>query len=131
MVVFALCKLSTSKDFKVISPCLFKVACNSIACTLLKLSRLMGKPTTWFPNRSDTNQAAQSQKQARSLKFWNIVEEESYYPSSENKGADQLRGYREADLHLCFRLCRFTAKLICIFVFAYADCWFSHEAAQI
>ena len=24
----------------------------------------------------------------------------------ENKGADQLRGYREADLHLCFRLCR-------------------------
>ena len=27
-----------------------------------------------------------------------------YYPSSENKGADQLRGYREADLHLCFRL---------------------------
>ena len=26
-----------------------------------------------------------------------------YYPSSEsNKGADQLRGYREADLRLCF-----------------------------
>ena len=29
-----------------------------------------------------------------------------YYLSSENKGADQLRGYREADLRLCFRLCR-------------------------
>ena len=29
-----------------------------------------------------------------------------YHPSSENKGADQLRGYREADLRLCFRLCR-------------------------
>ena len=29
-----------------------------------------------------------------------------YYPSSENKGADQLRGYREADLRLCFRLGR-------------------------
>ena len=27
-----------------------------------------------------------------------------YYPSSENKGADQLRGYREADLRLCFRI---------------------------
>ena len=27
-----------------------------------------------------------------------------HYPSSENKGADQLRGYREADLRLCFRL---------------------------
>ena len=25
---------------------------------------------------------------------------------SENKGADQLRGYREADLRLCFRICR-------------------------
>ena len=34
------------------------------------------------------------------------MEEELYYPSSENKGADQLRGYREADLRLCFRLCR-------------------------
>ena len=29
-----------------------------------------------------------------------------YYPCSENKGADQLRGYREADLRLCFRLCK-------------------------
>ena len=60
----------------------------------------------WFPNRSDTNQAAQSQKQARSLKFRIYEEEEVYYPCSENKGADQLRGYREADLRLCFRLCR-------------------------
>ena len=25
---------------------------------------------------------------------------------NENKGADQLRGYREADLRLCFRICR-------------------------
>ena len=24
-----------------------------------------------------------------------------------------------------------TTKLICTFVFAYADCWFSHVAAQI
>ena len=24
-----------------------------------------------------------------------------------------------------------TVKLICVFVFAYADCWFSHEAAHI
>ena len=28
--------------------------------------------------------------------------EELYYLCSENKGADQLRGYREADLRLCF-----------------------------
>ena len=25
---------------------------------------------------------------------------------SENKGADQLRGYREADLRLCFHICK-------------------------
>ena len=29
-----------------------------------------------------------------------------YYPFSENKGADQLRGYREADLRLFFRICK-------------------------
>ena len=65
----------------------------------------MEKPTMWFPNRSDTNQAVQAQKRARSLKFRILVEEELHYPSSENIGADQLRGYRKADLRLCFRLC--------------------------
>ena len=60
----------------------------------------------WFPNRSDTNRPVQAQKRAKSLKFRIKVEEELYYPSSENKGADQLRGYREADLRLCFRLCK-------------------------
>ena len=29
-----------------------------------------------------------------------------YYPYSENKGADQLRSYPEADLCLCFRICK-------------------------
>ena len=29
-----------------------------------------------------------------------------YYPCSENKDDDQLRGYREADLRLCFRPCK-------------------------
>ena len=62
----------------------------------------MGKPTKWFTTRSDTNRHVQLQKQARSLKFWSYVEEELYYPSSENKGADN----READLRLCFRLCK-------------------------
>ena len=28
------------------------------------------------------------------------------YPSSENKGADQLGSYREAYLRLCFRICK-------------------------
>ena len=58
-----------------------------------------------FSNRSDTNRPVQSQKRARNLKFRIKVEEELYYPSSESKGADQLRSYCEADLRLCFRLC--------------------------
>ena len=29
-----------------------------------------------------------------------------YYPCSEKKGADQIRGYRDADLRLCFRRCK-------------------------
>ena len=70
------------------------------------MSRLVGKPTMWFPNRFHTNRPVQAQKRARRLKFRIQVEEELYYPSGENKGADLLRGYREADLRLCFRLCR-------------------------
>ena len=34
------------------------------------------------------------------------MEEGLHYTCSENKGADQLRGYREADLRLCFRICK-------------------------
>ena len=36
---------------------------------LRNLSHLVGKPTMWFSNRSDTNWAVQAQKMARSLKF--------------------------------------------------------------
>ena len=56
--------------------------------------------------KSDTNRAVQPQKMARGLKFRIEEEEELYYPCSENKGADQLRGYREADLRLGFRICK-------------------------
>ena len=76
----------------------------------------MRKPTMWFLTRSDTNQALQPLQMARGLKFWIKEVEVLYYPSSENKGADQLCGYREADLRLCFRMCRL---------------WFSHDAAQL
>ena len=37
---------------------------------------------------------------ARGLKFRIEKEEGLYSPCSENKGADQFRGYREADLRL-------------------------------
>ena len=39
-----------------------------------------------------------------------------YYPCSENKGV------------ISFAV---IAKLICVFVFACADCWFFHEAAHL
>ena len=54
---------------------------------------------------------------ARDLKFRIYEVERLYYPCSENKDADQLRGYREADLRLCFRI--------------YAKIRFSHNAAQM
>ena len=66
----------------------------------------MRKPAMWFLNRLDTNRSVQSQKKSRSWKFRIQEEGELYSPCSENNGADQLRGYHEADLHLCFLICR-------------------------
>ena len=66
----------------------------------------MGTPTMWFANRSDTNRAVQAQKMARDWNFWISKVEELFYPCCENKGADQLRSYCEADLRLGFRICR-------------------------
>ena len=57
-----------------------------------------------FSTRPDTNRAVQSLKMARVVRFRISIEEGLYYPCSENKGADKLRGYREADLRLCFRI---------------------------
>ena len=59
-----------------------------------------------FPTKSDTNRAAQLLNMARGLKFWSYEVEGLYYPCSENKGADQLCGYRTTDLRLCFRICK-------------------------
>ena len=59
-----------------------------------------------FPTRSHTNRAVQSLKIARDLKFRIYEAEGLCYPTGENKGADQLRGHREADLRLCFRICK-------------------------
>ena len=40
------------------------------------MSRLMGKPTMWFRDWSDTNWPVQAQKRARNLEFRIEVEEE-------------------------------------------------------
>ena len=89
--------------------------CCSLLTATLKESRsgkhatVSGRVYHWtmdsgFPTRSDTNRAVQPQEMDRALKLQIQEVEELYYPSSENKGADQLRGYREADLRLCFRI---------------------------
>ena len=43
---------------------------------------------------------------ARGLQFRIQKVEGLFYSCSENKDADMLRGYREADLRLCFRICK-------------------------
>ena len=43
---------------------------------------------------------------ARGLEYLILKVEGLYYPCMENKGTDQLRGNLEADLRLCFRICR-------------------------
>ena len=58
------------------------------------MSRIMRKPTFWFPTLFDTNQAVQLQKITRGLKFRIKRVEGLFYLCSENKGADQLRGTR-------------------------------------
>ena len=68
--------------------------------------RAMKKPTFWFHTWSDINQTVELYKMARGLKFQIKKVEGSYYLCSENKGADQLRGYGEADLRPCFRICK-------------------------
>ena len=66
----------------------------------------MRKPTFWFPTWSDTNQAEQLQKMTRGLKFRIKKVEGLYYLCSEKKGTEQLRGYREDGLRLCFGICK-------------------------
>ena len=84
------------------------------------MSRVMRKPIFWFPTRSDTNQAVQLLNMACGLKFGIQKVEGLYYPCSKNKGPDQLRGYGETDLCLCFRICMqnvnfLTIRLICFY----------------
>ena len=69
------------------------------------MSRAMRKSTMLFPNRSNTNRTLQSQKTDRGSKMLDLESRGFYYPCSENKGADQLPSFWEADLQLCFRIC--------------------------
>ena len=65
----------------------------------------MRKPVFGVSTRSNINQAVQPQKMSRGLKIQIYEVEGLYYLSSENKGADRVRGYHAADLCLCFCIC--------------------------
>ena len=78
----------------------------------------MRKPTFLFPTRSDTNQA-QAVQHRRWLEACNFG----------------FRKERDCTIHVAKTKAlisfAFTAKLICIFVFAYAKNRFSHNEAHI
>ena len=70
------------------------------------MSPVLRKPVFGVSDQVRHKPAVHPQKMARGLEFRILEVEGLYYPCSENKGADQLRGYREADLRLCFRICK-------------------------
>ena len=72
----------------------------------------------WFPTRSDTNRPVQPQKQART---------EALNYGFKKKRKCTIRVAKTKAL-ISFAV---TAELICAFVFAYADCWFSNGAAHL
>ena len=68
-----------------------------------EMSRVMGKPTMWFPNRSDTNQPVQY------LTENGYKHEISYLGSSTIRVAKTkvLISFTVTDLRLCFRIGKF------------------------
>ena len=78
----------------------------------------MGKQTMWLPNRAGPTQTG-LYSHRRWLETGNF--------GFKKKRNCTIRVAKTMAL-ISFAV---TAKLICAFVFAYADCWFSHAAAQM
>ena len=76
----------------------------------ISMSHITRKPVWGF--RPSLIQPVQPRKVARGLKFLIEEEEGLQYLCSENKGADQLHGYRAADLHHCLRIRKKTSFLM-------------------
>ena len=77
-----------------------------ISTEVAHMSLVLSKPVFGVSEQVRHKPAVQSQKMSRCLRFQIKEVEGLYYPCSENKGADQLRGHREADLRLCFCICK-------------------------
>ena len=70
------------------------------------------KPVLGVSDQVQHKLAVQPQKMARGLKFLIYKLEEMYFLCSKNKGADQLCGYRTADLRLCFLVFSYAKKQV-------------------
>ena len=75
------------------------------------MSLVVRKPVFGVSNQVRDKPDCTVTEEGRGLKFRILEVEGLYYPSSKNKGtdsfrADQLRGYRDADLRLYFRICK-------------------------
>ena len=77
----------------------------------------MRKPTMWFPTRSDTNWAVWPQKMTGDCKF--LIQQLEELCTILVAKTKELISFTV------------TEKLVCVFVFAYANYWFSHDAAHI
>ena len=66
----------------------------------------MRKQTVWVPTRADTKPGYTVTEDGQRLEILDLESRGIVHPCCENKGADKLRSYCEADLRLCFRLCR-------------------------
>ena len=84
--------------------------------TAMKWAATWENRSSGFPTRSHTNRAVQPQKMARDLKFRFRKQRDCTIRVAKTKSL------------ISFAV---TAKLICVFVFAYAKIRFSHVAAQI
>ena len=77
-----------------------------------------------FPTRSDTNRHVQPQKMVRGLKFRTLEVEGLYYLCGENKGADQ------ADLRLCFRICKKAGFIMIWLIYLYTHAMFTFKLSS-
>ena len=72
---------------------------------LLCLSRIVRKPVFGVSDQVRHNPGCTATEDGLRLEILDLGSK-LYYAYSENKDADQLRGYCEADLRLCFRICK-------------------------
>ena len=80
------------------------------------MSHLLRKPTKWFPNSPTQIRLYSHRSRLETLNFGIKKKRKCTICVAKTK------------VLISFEV---TAKLICVFVFAYADHWFSHEEAQI